>query len=288
VLSKLGMGEGEAIVHPWVNKSLERAQAKVEGRNFDIRKQLLKFDDVMNDQRKAIFSQRREIMESTEISEIVRDMRVQVIDDAIDEFMPPKTYADQWDVEGMNAAVLDRLNMELPLTDWAAEEGVDQDVIAERIEEAMDAYMAQKRAGFGDENMDMIEKQLLLQTIDTKWREHLVTLEQLRSVIGFRVHAQRDPLSEYKTESFQLFERMLDSLRSEVTQRLARIRPMTEEERAAVLAQQAAGAAPAPSPQPAATPGFDEADPSTWGEPGRNDPCPCGSGEKFKHCHGKL
>ncbi|PCD76395.1 preprotein translocase subunit SecA [Pseudothioclava arenosa] len=300
VLSKLGMGEGEAIVHPWVNKSLERAQAKVEGRNFDIRKQLLKFDDVMNDQRKAIFGQRRDIMESTEISEIVRDMRGQVIEDIIDEFMPPKTYADQWDIEGMNEAVLDRLNMQLPLAEWAAEEGVDQDVIAERMEEAMDAYMLEKRTGFGDENMDMIEKQLLLQTIDTKWREHLVTLEQLRSVIGFRVHAQRDPLAEYKTESFQLFELMLDSLRSEVTQRLARIRPMTEEERAAVLAEQrvaisqqaaaqaAAAAAQASAAAAAPAEGFDENDPSTWGNPGRNDPCPCGSGEKFKHCHGKL
>ena len=300
VLSKLGMGEGEAIVHPWVNKSLERAQAKVEGRNFDIRKQLLKFDDVMNDQRKAIFGQRRDIMESTEISEIVRDMRGQVIEDIIDEFMPPKTYADQWDIEGMNEAVLDRLNMQLPLAEWAAEEGVDQDVIAERMEEAMDAYMLEKRTGFGDENMDMIEKQLLLQTIDTKWREHLVTLEQLRSVIGFRVHAQRDPLAEYKTESFQLFELMLDSLRSEVTQRLARIRPMTEEERAAVLAEQrvaisqqaaaqaAAAAAQASAVAAAPAEGFDENDSSTWGNPGRNDPCPCGSGEKFKHCHGKL
>ena len=300
VLSKLGMGEGEAIVHPWVNKSLERAQAKGEGRNFDIRKQLLKFDDVMNDQRKAIFGQRRDIMESTEISEIVRDMRGQVIEDIIDEFMPPKTYADQWDIEGMNEAVLDRLNMQLPLAEWAAEEGVDQDVIAERMEEAMDAYMLEKRTGFGDENMDMIEKQLLLQTIDTKWREHLVTLEQLRSVIGFRVHAQRDPLAEYKTESFQLFELMLDSLRSEVTQRLARIRPMTEEERAAVLAEQrvaisqqaaaqaAAAAAQASAVAAAPAEGFDENDSSTWGNPGRNDPCPCGSGEKFKHCHGKL
>ena len=288
VLSKLGMKEGEAIVHPWVNKSLERAQAKVEGRNFDIRKQLLKFDDVMNDQRKAIFSQRRDIMESTEIAEIVRDMRVQVIDDLIDDHMPPKTYADQWDLEGMDAAVMDKLNMKLPLADWAAEEGVDQDAVAERIEEAMDAYMAEKREGFGAENMDMIEKQVLLQTIDTKWREHLITLEQLRSVIFFRVHAQRDPLSEYKTESFQLFEIMLDSLRSEVTQRLARVRPLTEEERAAMIAQQAGMEAPAPVPQNAAPSGFDEADPATWGAPGRNDPCPCGSGEKFKHCHGKL
>jgi preprotein translocase subunit SecA len=288
VLSKLGMKEGEAIIHPWVNKSLERAQAKVEGRNFDIRKQLLKFDDVMNDQRKAIFGQRREIMESDEVGEIARDMRVQVIEDLVDQYMPPKTYADQWNVEGMVVAVRSGLNMDLPIPTWAAEEGVDQDVIAERIIEATDAYMAQKTEGFGEENMRMIEKQILLQTIDTKWREHLVTLEHLRSVVGFRGYAQRDPLSEYKTESFQLFETMLDGLRSDVTQRLGQVRPMTEEERAALLAQSGPQVVTREQDFPNARPGFDESDPSTWGDPARNDPCPCGSGEKFKHCHGKL
>ncbi|AOZ68179.1 preprotein translocase subunit SecA [Rhodobacter xanthinilyticus] len=303
VLSKLGMKDGEAIVHPWVNKSLERAQAKVEGRNFDIRKQLLKFDDVMNDQRKAIFSQRREIMQAEDIAEIAQDMRYQVIDDLVDQYAPPKSYADQWDAAGLQAAVLAELNVDLPIPAWAAEEGVDQDALRERIEKATDAYMAEKAEGFGAPTMRLIEKQVLLQTIDTKWREHLVTLEHLRSVIGFRGYAQRDPLSEYKTESFQLFETMLDGLRSEVTKRLAQIRPLTEEERAAILAQQAGlappapaepGTAPAPAPAPAAPepaaarPGFDPKDPSTWGEPSRNDPCPCGSGEKFKHCHGRL
>ncbi len=306
VLSKLGMKEGEAIIHPWVNKSLERAQAKVEGRNFDIRKQLLKFDDVMNDQRKAIFSQRREIMETDDIAEIATDMRHQVIFDLIDSYAPPKTYADQWDVEGLHRALAEALNLDLPVADWAAEEGVDQDVLTQRIEEASDGYMAQKAEGFGAETMRTIEKQILLQTIDSKWREHLVTLEHLRSVVGFRGYAQRDPLSEYKTESFQLFEAMLDSLRADVTKRLAQIRPLTEEERAAMQAQIAAqaaaagidlsGTAPQPAapadeaPAPASGPiaGFDESDPTTWGNPSRNDPCPCGSGEKFKHCHGKL
>ncbi len=293
VLSSLGMKEGEAIVHPWVNKSLERAQAKVEGRNFDIRKQLLKFDDVMNDQRKAIFSQRREIMEADDISEIARDMRYQVIDDLVDDFMPPKTYADQWNSEGLREAANAKLNMDLPIADWAAEEGVDQDGMRERMEQASDAFMAQKSEAFGDETMRSIEKQILLQTIDTKWREHLVTLEHLRSVVGFRGYAQRDPLSEYKTESFHLFETLLDGLRADVTQRLAQIRPLTAEEQAAMAAQMAPPAAD-PSPERAvATPtpllaGFDESDPSTWGAPSRNDPCPCGSGEKFKHCHGRL
>ena len=290
VLSKLGMKDGEAIVHPWVNKSLERAQAKVEGRNFDIRKQLLKFDDVMNDQRKAIFSQRREIMETTEIAEIARDMRLQVIEDLVDEFAPPKSYTDQWDTAGLQAALLDKINMDLPVPAWAAEEGVDQEALRERIAAASDAYMAQKAEGFGAETMRVIEKQVLLQTIDMKWREHLVTLEHLRSVIGFRGYAQRDPLSEYKTEAFQLFETMLEGLRFDVTKRLSQIRPLTEEERAAMLAQQAGVAMPAPAaaPKPQARPGFDESDRSTWGDPARNDPCPCGSGEKFKHCHGRL
>ncbi|MEM6304947.1 MAG: preprotein translocase subunit SecA [Pseudomonadota bacterium] len=305
VLVTLGLKEGEAIIHPWVNKSLERAQAKVEGRNFDIRKQLLKFDDVMNEQRKVIFGQRLDIMKAEDTSEIVTDMRHQVIDDLIETYMPPKSYADQWDSQGFYAAVIDQLNMDLPIIDWCEEEGVDDDVIRERLIEASDKMMDEKQEKFGPENMRMIEKQVLLQIIDTKWREHLLTLEHLRSVVGFRGYAQRDPLNEYKNESFQLFEMMLDSLRQDVTQRLAQVQPMTEEERQAMLqeiaAQQAAMAAAAeeaaaPAQAPAVEAGkkgarlstFVEGDPSTWGNPGRNDPCPCGSGKKFKHCHGRL
>ena len=298
VLSKLGMKEGEAIVHPWVNKSLEKAQAKVEGRNFDIRKQLLKFDDVMNDQRKAIFSQRLEIMEAEDLSEIAEDMRHQVIDDLVDDYLPAKSYADQWNVEGLHAAVLDRLAMDLPIADWAKEEGVDHELMRERICEVTDTKMAEKLAAFGAETMRNIEKQVLLQTIDTKWREHLLTLEHLRSVVGFRGYAQRDPLSEYKTEGFGLFESMLNSLRQDVTQRLAQVRPLTEEEQRAMMeqyqAQQRAEAGvieathPDAEKQAVADSGFDENDPTSWGDPGRNDPCPCGSGNKFKHCHGRI
>jgi preprotein translocase subunit SecA len=214
MLGTLGLKEGEAIVHPWVNKSLERAQAKVEGRNFDIRKQLLKFDDVMNDQRKVVFAQRHEIMAAEEIAEVARDMRHQVIEDMIDTHMPPRSYADQWDTEGLTEAVKETLGLDLPIADWAEEDGVDQEVVRERLETKADEYMASKAAQFGPEQMRNIEKQILLQTIDQKWREHLLTLEHLRSVVGFRGYAQRDPLNEYKTESFQLFERMLDSLRS--------------------------------------------------------------------------
>ncbi|KZY38938.1 preprotein translocase subunit SecA [Roseovarius sp. HI0049] len=299
VLSGLGMKEGEAIIHPWVNKSLERAQAKVEGRNFDIRKQLLKFDDVMNEQRKVIFKQRLDIMKASDLSEIVQDMRGEVIDELVDQYMPPKTYADQWDMEGFDAAVREKLNLELPVMEWAEEEGVDDEDIAERVEKAADEKMAQKTAAFGAENMRSIEKQILLQTIDQKWREHLLTLEHLRSVVGFRGYAQRDPLNEYKTEAFQLFETMLDSLRQDVTQKLSQIRPMTEEEQQAMLAdieqQRASMAAQAETEkegqivQETSSPeGFDESRPETWGNPGRNQPCPCGSGKKFKHCHGQF
>ncbi|MFP4326901.1 MAG: preprotein translocase subunit SecA [Paracoccaceae bacterium] len=299
VLNTLGMKEGEAIVHPWVNKSLERAQAKVEARNFDIRKQLLKFDDVMNDQRKVIFGQRREIMEAEDISEIVEDMRNQVIDDLVDLHMPPKTYADQWDTQGLYAACIEKLGIDVPVIAWADEEGVDQDVMRERIEKAADEFMARKTVAFGTENMRQIEKQILLQTIDGKWRDHLLTLEHLRSVVAFRGYAQRDPLNEYKSEAFQLFEGLLDGLREDVTQKLAQIRPMTEEEQRAMMEQIAAQqaqlqqAAEQSVPQggsvtAAAQDGFDENDPGTWGTPGRNDPCPCGSGKKLKHCHGRL
>jgi len=298
VLKTLGMEEGEAIIHPWVNKSLERAQAKVEGRNFDIRKQLLKFDDVMNDQRKVVFSQRREIMESKDLSEIAGDMRHQVIDDLIDQYMPPNSYADQWDTHGLYAAVIENLNMDVPVIDWADEEGVDDEQIRERLVEASDKMIADKAEAFGPDTMRAIEKQLLLQAIDSKWREHLLTLEHLRSVVGFRGYAQRDPLNEYKNEAFQLFEGMLDSLRNDVTQKISRIRPMTEAEQQQMMAemaaqqkaaQQAAELASLPDPsEDAVNAGFNENDPSTWGNPGRNDACPCGSGKKFKHCHGRL
>ncbi len=297
VLSSLGMKEDEAIIHPWVNKSLERAQAKVEGRNFDIRKQLLKFDDVMNDQRKVIFKQRLDIMKAEDLSDIVQDMRNEVINDLIDTYMPPKTYADQWDTVGLHEAVSEQLSLDVPVVDWAAEEGVDDDEVLERIENAAEEMMAEKAEKFGPESMRMIEKQILLQTIDGKWREHLLTLEHLRSVVGFRGYAQRDPLNEYKNESFQLFESMLDSLRQDVTQKLSQIRPMTEEEQQALAQQmkdqQAAMQAAASQAQPEGNPevareGFVEDDPSTWGNPGRNEPCPCGSGKKFKHCHGRL
>ncbi|MCA8869626.1 MAG: preprotein translocase subunit SecA [Rhodobacteraceae bacterium] len=293
VLSTLGMNEGEAIIHPWVNKSLEKAQAKVEGRNFDIRKHLLKYDDVMNDQRKAIFSQRLEIMEADDLSDVVSDMRHQVIDDLVEQHMPPKSYADQWNMSGLYADALRYLGVDEPIVAWGEEEGVDDQVVTERLYAASDKLMAQKAVAFGPENMRSIEKSLLLQTIDAKWREHLVTLEHLRSVVGFRGYAQRDPLNEFKSEGFGLFESLLNNLRTDVSEQLSRIRPLSEEEQKQMLAQMMAQqqaqqpkAAETPKDVQPAAPGFDENDRSTWGNPGRNAQCPCGSGKKFKHCHG--
>ena len=302
VLSTLGMEEGEAIIHPWVNKSLERAQSKVEARNFDIRKQLLKFDDVMNDQRIAIFEQRLDIMRADDQTEIIDDMRNDVIDDLINIHIPPKSYPDQWDLDGLKGALRDGMNLDLPVKDWANEEGVDDELLTQRIEDAANSMMAEKTKAFGKEAMQTVEKQLLLQTIDTKWREHLITLEHLRSVVGFRGYAQRDPLNEYKNEAFQLFERLLNGLRYDVTKQLSMVRPLTDEERKAMVAkfldeQKKLQVAPkientkttksnSKLPLGAKTP--PEQMPTGWQSTGRNEICPCGSGKKFKHCHGRL
>jgi preprotein translocase subunit SecA len=256
----------------------------------------------MNDQRKAIFGQRMEVMESEDLEEIVQDMRHQVVDDLLVNYMPPKSYADRWDAEGLHGALIEKMGLDLPIVAWAAEEGTDQEVIRTRVVAASDGLMAAKQVAFGSDTMRTIEKQLLLQSIDAKWREHLLTLEHLRSVIGFRGYAQRDPLNEYKTESFALFESMLNSLRQDVTQKLSMIRPISAEEQQAMMAQMLAAQQPRPAPLAApevaapvvaaapvaALAGFVESDPTTWGTPSRNDACPCGSGEKFKHCHGKL
>ena len=294
VLSTLGMEEGEAIVHPWVNKSLERAQAKVEGRNFDIRKQLLKFDDVMNDQRKAIFEQRLEILNSTEIGEIVEDMREEVLDDAVETYMPAKAYAEQWETEDLETYVKDIFNVNLPIVEWADEDGVDNEIIRDRISNSVDEFMDEKAKVFGAENMSKICKQILLQTIDRKWREHLLKLEHLRSVVSFRGYAQRDPLNEYKNEAFQLFESLLGSLRLDVTKYMGQVRPLTEEEQKAIVQQVASQQQPSNQSEQtkenglAVTRGPEKEMPKNWHNTGRNEKCPCGSGKKFKHCHGRL
>ena len=291
VLNTLGMKEGEAIVHPWVNKSLEKAQAKVEGRNFDIRKQLLKYDDVMNDQRKAIFEQRLEIMEAEDLAEITQDMRHQVIDDLVDEHIPAKTYPDQWDLDTLEKEIAEKIGANAQIVIWGKEEGVDDTIIRERIYDASDKFMAAKSVEFGTDTMRTIEKSVLLQSIDQKWREHLLTLDHLRSVVSFRGYAQRDPLNEYKTEAFGLFESLLNGLRSHVTAQLAQVRPLRTEERQEMIKKMMEEQilnSSSKKPKEENGVAFNESDKSTWGNPGRNDKCPCGSDKKFKHCHGRL
>jgi preprotein translocase subunit SecA len=225
-------------------------------------------------------------------------MRDEVIEDLVTEHIPPKSYPDQWDIEGLYGKVIEHVGLDAPIIEWANEEGIDDEDLKERISKEADKYMAKKVVDFGAEQFRSVEKQVLLQTIDKNWREHLVTLEHLRSVVGFRGYANRDPLNEYKTESFELFQGMLDGLRTEVTGQLGHVRILTEEERNEIMQQMQAEAEAeqgfaAPDASDAAMPterldGFVEDDPATWGNPGRNSSCPCGSGKKFKQCHGKL
>jgi preprotein translocase subunit SecA len=223
MLQKLGLEEGEAIVHPWINKALEKAQKKVEERNFEIRKNLLRFDDVMNDQRKVVYEQRRELMEVEDVSETVTDMRHEVIEDMVSLRIPEKAYAEQWDVEGLHEEVLRILGLELPVAEWAKEEGIADEEIRHRLIDAADRKMAEKVANYGPETMRMVEKSLLLQLLDQIWKDHLLSLDHLRQGIGLRAYAQKDPLNEYKREAFDLFEQMLVSLRETVTQYLCHI-----------------------------------------------------------------
>ncbi|MEM7544956.1 MAG: preprotein translocase subunit SecA [Pseudomonadota bacterium] len=315
MLKRLGLAEGEAIVHTWVNKAIEKSQGKVEARNFDIRKNVLKFDDVMNDQRKAIFSQRREVMEAEDVAETIQEMRHSMVDDLVSVHIPERAYADQWDMEGLTTRVQEVFGLDVPLVAWAEEEGVDDEVIGERLEKAVDEAAAKRVAKTGKERMRMVEKSVLLETLDSGWRDHLTTLDHLRSVIGLRGYAQRDPLNEFKSEAFELFDGLMNRLRSDVTTRLSLedFSQVTEPEPeipAEIMAAMqgadataervAVGAAPA-SPVVAEAPAdmragvplrtFEEVDPNdptTWGKVGRNDACPCGSGRKYKHCHGKA
>ncbi|MFC5586179.1 preprotein translocase subunit SecA [Nitratireductor kimnyeongensis] len=307
MLQKLGLKEDEAIVHPWINKALEKAQKKVEARNFDIRKNLLKFDDVMNDQRKVVFEQRLELMDGENLSETVAEMRQDTIDDLVARHIPEKAYAEQWETKELREAVKASLNLDLPIDEWAQEEGIAEDDIRERISEATEAAAKDRAERFGPDIMTYVEKSILLQTLDSLWREHLVNLDHLRSVIGFRGYAQRDPLNEYKSEAFELFQSMLSNLRQVVTSQLMRVElvreaaeappPETldmqahhidgstgEDEFAAedtmTLAHTEARVVPAEERDPN--------DPATWGKVGRNEPCPCGSGKKYKHCHGAF
>ncbi|MBB6412964.1 preprotein translocase subunit SecA [Mesorhizobium sangaii] len=308
MLQKLGLKEDEAIIHPWINKALEKAQKKVEARNFDIRKNLLKYDDVSNDQRKVVFEQRIELMDGEGLSETIAEMREGVIDEIVAKAIPENAYAEQWDVAGLKAEVAEFLNLDLPVEEWAKEEGIAEDDIRERITQAADAAAKERSERFGPEVMNYVERSVVLQTLDHLWREHIVNLDHLRSVVGFRGYAQRDPLQEYKGEAFELFQAMLGNLRQAVTAQLMRVE----------LVRQAAEAPPpeAPDmfgmhidgttgendfdggetallvrPETTAIVAPENRDPNnqaTWGKVGRNEACPCGSGKKYKHCHGAF
>ncbi|CAA7620083.1 preprotein translocase subunit SecA [Magnetospirillum sp. UT-4] len=310
MLQKLGLQEGEAIVHPWINKALEKAQQKVEARNFDIRKNLLKFDDVMNDQRKVIYEQRKELMQVDDVSDDVAGMRHEVIEAMVARTIPERAYAEEWDVAGLHEEVLRVFNLDLPVADWAKEEGIADQEIRHRITDAVDRKMASKAAEYGPDIMRMVEKSLLLQILDQAWKEHLLQLDHLRQGIGLRAYGQRDPLNEYKREAFNLFEGMLHDLRERVTSLLAhvelRVGPSEEEVAQALTPEPprqmretrfdpafghdpAADAAVMAGPaQPVRKQIAVAGDPSTWIDTPRNAPCPCGSGKKYKHCHGVM
>ena len=311
MLQKLGLQEGEAIIHPWVNKALEKAQQKVEERNFEIRKNLLKFDDVMNDQRKVIYEQRKELMAAEEVAEDVADMRHQVIDDLVALTMPEKAYAEQWEMDTLHEEALRIFGLDLPVQDWAKEEGIADAEIRDRLIKVTDEQIATKAANAGPEIFRSVEKAVLLQLLDQLWKDHLLTLDHLRHGIGLRAYGQRDPLNEYKQEAFALFEEMLVSLRERTTIMLAHVElnmDFSEEEYLAARAgdegvahhedmnafdeedgeASATGTATMTVVNRQAAAEVDPEDPSTWGKVPRNAPCPCGSGSKYKHCHGKV
>ncbi len=310
MLTKLGLKENEAIVHPWINKALEKAQSKVEARNFDLRKNILKYDNVMNDQRKVIFDQRVELMKDETVAETITDMRHAVIDELVKKHVPENAYPEQWDVAGLKTEITRLLNLDLPVDAWAKEEGIAEDDLLERITRRADETMAAKVAQWGPDVLRYVEKSILLQTLDHLWREHLVMLEHLRQVVGLRGYGQRDPLNEYKSEAFNLFEAMVQSLREAVTAQLMRVEivqapeeqepqqlpmqaykldPNTGEDEMALaaagaetLARHGIGTGAVAAVERNAN------DPSTWGKVGRNEACPCGSGKKYKHCHGRF
>ena len=296
LLKKFGLKDGEPIVHPWINKALEKAQTKIESRNFDIRKNILQFDDVMNDQRKVVFEQRKDLMDDTEASETIIDMRYEYIEDLVKDYIPENSYPEQWDTQALRNKIKTNLLIDAPVDQWAAEEGIAEDEIITRLKKIIDQIMAIKEKKYGEEVIRKIEKTVLLQVLDILWREHLSRLEHLRTSVSLRGYGQRDPLNEYKTESFELFQSLLIRLREQVTAHLIRVeivkkenfeKKSDEEDASDTLKQKKeknqkqANLAPAVAKQ-------SNLDPKTFGKVGRNTPYPCGSGKKFKHCHGST
>jgi len=307
MLKRLGLKEDEAIVHPWINKALEKAQQKVEARNFDIRKNILKFDNVMNDQRKVIFEDRRKMMASESLEETIEDMRAGVIDDLVAKHIPHDAYPEAWDIAGLKQEVLVKLNLDLPVDEWAKEEGIAEEEVAARLHKAAEESYAERVQRNTPDAMRYVEKQVILQSLDHLWRDHLVTLDHLRQVIGWRGMAQRDPLNEYKSEAFELFQQLIAQWHEAVITQMSRIEvrfqepeppppmqfqhldPATGENEypfGAVNEPVAVGLAAATSGLAVAE--RDPKNPASWGRVGRNEPCPCGSGKKFKHCHGQV
>ncbi|QDH17281.1 preprotein translocase subunit SecA [Swingsia samuiensis] len=303
MMQKMGLKEGEAIVHPWLNKALEKAQKRVEARNFDMRKNTLKYDDVMNDQRKEVYAQRREYMSSNDLAHVIADLRLHTIEDIVHAHIPEKAFVEAWDIDGLTKEVIKTLNLNLPISEWAAEDGMDEHGMIERIEAEAQKAQASRTANMGPELMRMIEKQVILTTFDAVWKEHLHGLDQLRQGIGLRAYGQRDPLNEYKQEAFQMFTGMLDDMRLRVTQTMSHIQAVSEPpaypEVEAIMATNmeetssaevdSIAAAQAPPIPPANGIQPDAELLQQWYETTpRNAPCPCGSGQKFKHCHGRL
>ena len=312
IMRSFGLEEGEAITHPWLNRAIATAQKKVEARNFEMRKNLLKYDDVVNDQRKAVFEQRQEFMEATDLSEVVDEFRTETVNDVVTRYLPPKQYAENWDLEGMAERIMALFGLELPLKEWASQEGVTPEDVHAKLTEAVDARAAERLALVGPETMRDLEKNFLLQMVDMQWREHLQQLDHLRQVIGLRGYGQRDPLNEYKTEAFSLFEKLLVDLRQQTTRWIMTVEfqfenpeplpqemfapfpldlnevhldPLTgENERAKGYGE--GGFADLTPAEREALPV--SALPGAWERTARNAACPCGSGKKFKHCHGAL
>ena len=315
MLQKLGLKENEAIIHPWINKALEKAQQKVEARNFDIRKNILKFDNVMNDQRKVIFEQRVDLMRDDAVAETVTDMRHDVVDILVGKHVPENAYPEQWDVAGLKEELNRVLGLDLPVDAWAKEEGIADEELISRVERKADEHMAAKVAQWGPDVLRYVEKSILLQTLDHLWREHLMMLDHLRNVIGLRGYGQRDPLNEYKSEAFTLFQDMTTNLREAVTAQLMRVEivqqpaepppptlppmqashvdPTTGEDELALAMAGAetlarAGITSGAGAAAATAAARDPGNPASWGKVGRNENCPCGSGKRYKHCHGRY
>ena len=306
VLQRLGLPEGEALVHPWISKALEKAQQKVEERNFDIRKNLLKYDNVMNEQRKVIYAQRKEMMESDDISDIITDMRQELICEIISAHIPYGAPVETWDKDGLKQELFRITGIELPINNWSNEDGITDEDLKDRIINKIEETLKEKNKNIPANILHMVEKSILLQTLDQLWKDHIATLDLMRHTIVLRAYGQKDPLNEYKKEAFRMFSDLLDALKEQTTvitcrtqikqesaadlqQREQRLQNQSvnaiHEESASALEDDSNREVPAFNPEKKE---FNPNDPSTWGKVSRNEPCPCGSGKKYKHCHGKF